>query len=172
MTALPPSSATSDTSSSAPRSDQAEFPRASDWRIGVWRTFLRAHAGVVSELERDLEADASLSLASYDVLLQLAEAPDRRLRMAELADRVLLSRSGVTRLVDRLQTESLVRREPSPDDARGTFTILTDAGYRRLRAAAPAHLRAVHNNWLTHFSDDELRQLAVLLGLVGGGGPE
>src|SRR5207237_2294677 len=92
---------------------------ASDWRIGIWRSFLRAHAGVIRELGRELAAEAGLPLAWYDVLLQLAEAPGRRLRMAELADRVLLSRSGLTRLVDRLQAEQLVRREPSPDDARG-----------------------------------------------------
>ncbi len=69
--------------------------RASDWRIGVWRSFLRAHACVVAELEAELGAEAGLPLAWYDVLLQLAEAPNRRLRMAELAERVLLSRSGL-----------------------------------------------------------------------------
>jgi DNA-binding MarR family transcriptional regulator len=100
------------------------------------------------------------------VLLQLAEAPDRRLRMAELADRVLLSRSGLTRLIDRLQAEGLVRREPSPEDARGTFTVLTREGLGRLRAAAPVHLAGIRKHWLAHFSDDELRQLGVLLGRV------
>ena len=84
--------------------------------------------------------------------------------MAELADRVLLSRSGLTRLIDRLQTEGLVRREPSPDDARGTYTVLTPAGFDRLRRAAPVHLAGVREHWLRHFSDDELRVLAGLLG--------
>jgi len=154
VTAEPPSRATPAT------------PRPDDWRVGVWRTFLRAHATVMGQLERELADRADLSLPWYDVLLQLVEAPGRRLRMAELADRVLLSRSGLTRLVDRLQAEGLVRREPSPDDARGTFTILTDAGYRRLRGAAPAHLNGVQAHWIGHFSDDELRELGSLLGRV------
>jgi DNA-binding MarR family transcriptional regulator len=83
--------------------------------------------------------------------------------MAELADRVLLSRSGLTRLIDRLQAEGLVRREPSPDDARGTFTVLTADGLNRLRHAAPVHLAGIREHWLVHFSDDELRQLAGFL---------
>jgi DNA-binding MarR family transcriptional regulator len=98
------------------------------------------------------------------VLLQLAEAPQRRLRMAELADRALLSRSGLTRLVDRLQGEGLVRREPSPEDARGTFTVLTRDGLARLRAAAPVHLAGIRRHWLARFSDAELRELGALLG--------
>lgn len=140
--------------------------RPDDWRIGVWRSFLRAHAGVLRELERELLAETGMSLGWYDVLLQLAEAPGRRLRMAELADRVLLSRSGLTRLIDRLQAEGLVRREPSPDDARGTFTVLTPAGMARLRAAAPVHLAGIRKYWLAHFSDDDLRRLGALLGRV------
>lgn len=139
-------------------------PLASDWRVGVWRSFLRAHATALRELERELVAETGMPLGWYDVLLQLVEAPGRRLRMAELADRVLLSRSGLTRLIDRLQAEGLVRREPSPDDARGTFTVLTLAGVGRLRAAAPVHLAGIQQHWLGHFSDDELRELGTLLG--------
>jgi DNA-binding MarR family transcriptional regulator len=141
----------------------AAAPRASDWRVGVWRSFLRAHASVMRDLERELLAATGMPLGWYDVLLQLAEAPDRRLRMAELADRVLLSRSGLSRLIDRLQAEGLVRREPSPDDARGTFTVLTADGLNRLRHAAPVHLAGIREHWLVHFSDDELRQLAGFL---------
>lgn len=146
-----------------PRPVPAAAPRASDWRVGVWRSFLRAHASVMRDLERELLAATGMPLGWYDVLLQLAEAPDRRLRMAELADRVLLSRSGLTRLIDRLQAEGLVRREPSPDDARGTFTVLTADGLNRLRHAAPVHLAGIREHWLVHFSDDELRQLAGFL---------
>jgi DNA-binding MarR family transcriptional regulator len=143
--------------------------KASDWRIGVWRSFLRAHARVVGELEGELNARAGLPLSWYDVLLQLAEAPHRRLRMSELADRVLLSRSGLTRLVDRLQAAGLVRREADPNDARGTFTVLTDAGLVRLRAAAPVHLSGIQQRWLSHFSHDELVELGELLGRIAPG---
>jgi DNA-binding MarR family transcriptional regulator len=140
--------------------------KASDWRIGVWRSFLRAHARVVGELEAQLGARAGLALSWYDVLLQLAEAPRRRLRMADLADRLLLSRSGLTRLVDRLQAAGLVRREADPNDARGTFTVLTDEGLTRLRTAAPMHLSGIQERWLAHFSDDELVQLGELLARI------
>lgn len=136
--------------------------RPSDWRIGIWRSFLRAHASVLRELEREL-TEAGLPLGWYDVLLQLAEAPGRRLRMAELAERVLLSRSGLTRLVDRLQTEGFVRREPSRDDARGTFTVLTRDEFEALRRTAPVHLAGVRDHWLAHYTDDELRVLGGLL---------
>jgi DNA-binding MarR family transcriptional regulator len=147
-----------------PSTEPAVTLRASDWRIGIWRSFLRAHATVMRDLEREMGTATGLPLAWYDVLLQLAEAPGRRLRMAELADRILLSRSGLTRLIDRLQNEGLVRREPSPDDARGTFTVLTAAGFDRLRAAAPVHLAGIRDHWLAHFSDDELRVLGGWLG--------
>ena len=137
-----------------------------DPRLAVWRSFLRAHASVVRRLERDLAAEAMMPLAWYDVLLQLAEAPGHRLRMTELADAVLLSRSGLTRLVDRLQAEGLVVRERSENDARGTYTVLTSAGRDRLRAAAPVHLAGVDRYWLAHFDEDELATLGRLLGRV------
>jgi DNA-binding MarR family transcriptional regulator len=138
-------------------------PGAGDWRVAVWRSFLRAHAVVLGELERELERDADMPLAWYDVLLTLAQAPGRRLRMAELADRVLLSRSGLTRLVDRIEKAGLVRREPSQDDARGTYTVLQPHGLRRLREAVPVHLAGIQRHWLAHFDDDELRTLGALL---------
>jgi DNA-binding MarR family transcriptional regulator len=138
--------------------------RASDWRIGVWRSYLRTHAEMVRRLERDLIDEVGLPLGWYDVLLQLAEAPEHRLRMAELAQRVLLSRSGLTRLVDRLEAEGLVTRAPFPGDGRGLYTVLTDAGFARLRAAAPVHLAGIQRYWLSKFSDDELTELAELFG--------
>jgi DNA-binding MarR family transcriptional regulator len=138
-----------------------------DWRVDVWRSFLRAHAGVVAALEKDLVAHSQLPLAWYDVLLQLVEAPQWRLRMAELAERVLLSRSGLTRLVDRLEREGLVVREPVPGDARGLFTVLTPSGFARLRDATPVHLAGVDAYWVSRFDDDELGQLRALLERLG-----
>jgi DNA-binding MarR family transcriptional regulator len=144
----------------------AVAPDPADWRVAAWRSFLRAHATVVRELERDLDNDAGLPLAWYDVLLTLAQAPQRKLRMAQLADRVLLSRSGLTRLVDRLEREGLVRREPSPDDARGTYTVLTVEGLHRLREAVPTHLASVQRHWLSHFDDAELQTLGRLMSRI------
>jgi DNA-binding MarR family transcriptional regulator len=136
--------------------------RANDWRIGVWRAYLRTHGEMVRRLERDLVDATGMPLGWYDVLLQLAEAPDHRLRMAELAERVLLSRSGLTRLVDRLAAEGLVTRAPFPGDGRGLYTVLTDAGLARLREAVPVHLAGIQQYWLSKFSDDELTELAAL----------
>ena len=131
--------------------------------LSVWRTFLRAHAGITRRLEHDLVADHLLPLPSYDVLLQLAESPQRRLRMTDLADRVLLSRSGLTRLVDRLAAEGLVVRESCPSDARGTFTVLTETGLARLREAAPTHLRGIQEYVTRRLSAEELDTLGQLL---------
>lgn len=136
-------------------------PRGSG--VATWTAFLRANAVLTRRLGQELETQAGLPFAWYDVLVQLALAPGRRLRMAQLAENVMLSRSGLTRLIDRLEDEELVRREPDPDDARGTYTVLTPAGLRRLREAAPVHLAGIQQHFLAHYDDDELRQLRELL---------
>ena len=130
----------------------------------MWRTFLRAHAQATRALEAELLAEHDMPLPSYDVLLQLAESSDRALRMTELADRVLLSRSGLTRLVDRLEREQLVRRQACPSDARGTLAVLTPEGLARLRRAAPTHLRGVAEHVTGRLSEAEVAQLSQLLG--------
>lgn len=132
----------------------------------VWRSFMTAHARLTHRLEADLLAAHSLSLASYDVLVQLVEATDHRLRMTELSDRVLISRSGLTRLVDRLCLEGLVYREPCASDARGYFTILTAAGYERLRSATGTHLRGVQEYATGRFSPQQLDQFDELLSVL------
>lgn len=131
--------------------------------IAVWRSFLRAHARLMRELEAELAAAGEPSLACYDVLVQLAEAPQRRLRMTELAERVLLSRSGLTRLVDRLVGDDLVRREPCTDDARGLYAVITEAGVDRLRTASRVHLAGVDRHFVRRFARDELTGLGQLL---------
>ena len=137
----------------------------------AWRRFLLAHALVTRRLENDLVAERRLPLASYDVLVQLVEAPERRLRMSELAERVLLSRSGLTRLVDRLEREGLVRREVCEDDARGLFTVLTEDGFDRLKGASPVHLRGISDYAVGRLDEDEAAALAVLLGRFLDGEP-
>jgi DNA-binding MarR family transcriptional regulator len=140
-------------------------------QLHAWRTFLRAHALVTRRLEADLLAEQGLPLASYDVLVQLVEAPQRRLRMSELAERVLLSRSGLTRLVDRMEREGLVRREACADDARGLFTVLTDEGFGRLRTASRTHLRGVSDYAVGRLSDRDADELAALLTRMLDGSP-
>lgn len=131
--------------------------------LTVWRDFLRAHAAVTRALEDELADEKVLPLTWYDVLVQLVEAPGRRLRMTELAERVLLSRSGLTRLVDRLVKAGLVERQPCPDDARGTFCVLTAAGFARLRDAAPVHLRGIHEHMTSLIRPEEMAVLGAVL---------
>ena len=128
-------------------------------QLAAWRSFLRAHAGITRALEAELEADQQLSLAAYDVLVQLAEAPERRLRMTELADAVLLSRSGVTRLVDRMERAGLVSRCPVEGDGRGVAARLTDEGLSRLRSAARTHLSGVLRHFVARLDADDLAAL-------------
>ena len=129
---------------------------ARDPRITVWRGFLIAHARLERLLDEDLRAEHDLSLAEYDTLLQLAEAPGRRLRMHQLADQVLLSRSGVTRLIDRLVKDGSVERDACLTDARGAEAVLTPAGLDRLRTAAPTHLRGIADHFLNSIDSADL----------------
>ena len=126
----------------------------------AWEGFLRVHATLLRRFDDELEQAEGLVLSSYDVLLQLARAPGRRLRMSELADAVLLSPSGITRLVDRLERQGLVGRVRAGDDARSAYATLTDQGRHRLRKATITHLAAVRCHFLDALSDDERRLLA------------
>jgi DNA-binding MarR family transcriptional regulator len=131
-----------------------------DVELGAWRGFLRVHTALVRELDAELEEAHQLPLSSYDVLIYLQSAPGKRLRMAELADSVLLSRSGVTRLVDRLVREGLIVRDTCESDGRGSFAVLTEDGEQLLARARPTHLAGVRERFLRHFSEDDLRTLA------------
>ena len=128
--------------------------------LGAWRGMLRVHSALMKALDAELVAEHDLPLSSYEVLITLQAAPGRRCRMAELADKVLLSRSGTTRLVDRLEREGLLERDTCSDDGRGTFAVLTDAGEALLARARPTHLADVRERFLRHFSPDELATLA------------
>ena len=137
-----------------------------DPRLGAWRAFLRAHARLVRDLERELQAEQGMALTDYDVLVQLSAADERRLRMSELADQLLLSRSGVTRLVDRLVAEGLVERVTCESDRRGQWASLTDSGYERLRRASPTHLRGVAEHFRDRLPPDDLAALGRMLDRV------
>jgi DNA-binding MarR family transcriptional regulator len=129
----------------------------------AWRTFLQTHARVTRRLEADLIARNDLPLAEFDVLFQLASADGSRLRMAELADRVLLSRAGITRLVDRLVADGLVGRVRCESDARGFYAVLTDIGKARLEEATPGHIESIRRTFLERYDCSELELLAGLL---------
>ena len=128
--------------------------------LAAWRALLNTHAALVAQLERELAAAGAIPLTWYDVLIELYEAPDRRLRLHELADAVVLSRSGLTRLVDRLAAAGLLRREPDPADRRGAFAVLTDEGRAALRRAWPVYARGIAAHFARHLSDEEARVIA------------
>jgi DNA-binding MarR family transcriptional regulator len=141
--------------------------------LAAWRGFLRVHAALAKQLDAELAAEHDLPLSSYEVLITLQAAPGHRCRMAELADRVLLSRSGTTRLVDRLEREGLLERDTCSDDGRGTYAVLTDAGEELLARARPTHLAGVRERFVRHFAAEELATLALwwerlLPGAAGG----
>jgi len=121
---------------------------AGDPRLAPWRAFLEAHARISRRLDDDLRAEHDLSLPEYDALLAIAESPDRRIRMRPLSERVILSKSGITRLIDRLVADGLVERGTCLADARGAEAILTPAGLDRLRAASQTHLRGIEAHFL------------------------
>jgi len=135
------------------------IPGPRDPRLETWRSFLVAHAQIRRQLERELQAEQSLGLGEYEVLLLLTRAEDRQLRMSELADRLVLSRSGVTRLVDRLEADGLVKRASCDTDRRGSWATLTNAGYERLRRAAPTHLRGIGEHFLDRIPPADLDAL-------------
>jgi len=129
-------------------------------QMAAWRAFIGAHAYVLTRLADELQEEQELPLTWYDVLVQLSEAEDQRLRMLDLADRVLLSQSGLTRLVDRLQTAGLVERVRCIEDGRGMFAQLTPEGLSTLRRAYPTHLRGVREWFADRLTDEEAAVLA------------
>lgn len=135
-------------------------------RLAAWRALLASHAALVGRLGEELQDEKGLPLPWYEVLLWLNQAPDGRLRMGELADSLLLTPSGVTRLVDRMEAEGLVQRQQCPSDRRGWHAVMTPAGRARLRSAAPVHLRGVERHFGRHLTDDEADLITDVLGRV------
>jgi DNA-binding MarR family transcriptional regulator len=135
-------------------------PRFTDLELDAWAGFLRTHATLVRELDEELTERHGLPLSSYDVLVQLDAAAEGRLRMSHLADAVLLSRSGLSRLVTRLEKQGLLARTECPSDARGAFAAITDAGREKLAEARATHRAGVRERFLDKLGDREMRQLA------------
>ena len=134
--------------------------------LGAWRGMLRVHTALVKALDAELAAAHDLPLSSYEVLITLESAPGRKRRMAELADSVLLSRSGMTRLVDRLAKEELLERDLCTDDGRGCYAVLTEKGAELLATARPTHLDGVRERFLRHFSAGRAAPVAEAVGRV------
>ena len=116
---------------------------------------LEAHARVTHQLDGQMRAEHGLSLSSYEVLMFLADAPEHRMRMADIADRVLLSRSGCTRLVDRLVEQGYVTRCAADSDGRGLYAQLTDAGVNKVAAARRTHREGIRRYYLQHLTETD-----------------
>jgi DNA-binding MarR family transcriptional regulator len=139
-----------------------------DRELRAWRGLLRAHAALTKALDAELEAAHGLALSSYEVLTYLDDADGRRMRMCDLASTALLSRSGLTRLVDRLERDGLIERASCRDDARGAYAVLTEAGVAKVQAARTTHLEGVREHFLNRFGADELDVLAGAWGRLDG----
>jgi DNA-binding MarR family transcriptional regulator len=134
----------------------------------AWQALLHSYHQVIRRLDRELRREHDLPLAAYDVLLRLARAPGRALRMSDLAERVLLSPSGLTRLVDRLVSKGFVERHTDSQDARVVQASLTDEGLKRLRRASRTHLRGIREHFTGELSEAQLRDVAAGLETVTG----
>jgi DNA-binding MarR family transcriptional regulator len=142
--------------------------RPSDREMRAWQAFLHAHHEVVARLDADLREAHGLTFAEYDVLLRLARAPGRALRMSDIAARVLLSPSGITRLVERLVERDLIVRDADPADGRAVLATLTERGLKVIRSAARTHVAGIREHFSSRLSDDELDAVARALERIVG----
>src|SRR3954454_2095767 len=133
-----------------PTTDIPKAPAFSELELDAWRGFLRTHSMLLRELDEELTRRHGLPVSSYDVLVQLDEAPEGRLRMSALADAVLLSRSGLSRLVTRLESQGLIERLECSNDARGSYAAITDKGRQRLNEARVTHRAGVRARFFDH----------------------
>jgi DNA-binding MarR family transcriptional regulator len=132
-------------------------------RLEVWDALLRAHSMMVRTLERDLVQLTEMSWAEYDVLTHLNMVPQRRLKMRELAEAVLVTTGGITKLLDRMTRDGLVERVGDPADRRVIYAVLTDVGLKRLRHAAPIHLRGIQEVFASLLHEDEVEPVGNFL---------
>jgi DNA-binding MarR family transcriptional regulator len=141
--------------------------RLTPLEVSAWRGFLRTHTRVLRHLDLELTQEQGLHSSSYEVLLRLAEAPGGTMRMKDLADSLLLSRSGLSRIVDELERQGHVSRQPCETDARGTEAVITRGGRSVFRRAQRSHLRSVRHDFLDKLSDRQLEQLTEAWKAIG-----
>ena len=143
---------------------EQEWLKLSEKQRAAWLGFLRAHSDIVKDLDAELHGTHQLPLSSFDVLVQLSLSRDGRLRMSQCAERALLSRSGLTRLVERLERQGFVVRERDATDARAIYARITRRGLEKLAVATPTHLDGVRRRFLDKLSEDQMRQLIGIWG--------
>jgi DNA-binding MarR family transcriptional regulator len=136
--------------------------------LEAWRNYLQSHASILRMLDAELVTEHNMTTRDYEVLLYLAQSPDRQLAMSVLAESTMLTRSGITRLVDGLVGAGLIERVACPEDARVSYARLTDAGYAKLRDAGCTHVAGIRKLFVEHFSPAEVEQLASLLSRLPG----
>jgi DNA-binding MarR family transcriptional regulator len=134
----------------------------------LWRTFLATHRQIVDRLAEQMQADHALQLGWFDVLIHLADVPERRLRQRDLRDRLLLSESGVSRVLSRMEAAGLVERRPADEDRRGVGIVLTDAGEAALSAAVGSHLDLVAQLFTDRLTVTDRLALEHILAKLGG----
>jgi DNA-binding MarR family transcriptional regulator len=128
-------------------------------QLAVWRAFVNVHAAVIRRIEKDLADRHQVPLIWYDVLVALYQSPGKKLRMTELADKVVLTPSGLTRLVERLEKEGLVRRERTEEDRRGSYTVLTREGKRAFLQAWPTYEQGIRQYFIELLTEDECKTI-------------
>lgn len=138
--------------------------------LEAWRSYLQSHAAILRQLDAELVAAHGMTTRDYEVLLYLAQAPDRQLPMSALASSTMLTRSGITRLVDGLVDAGLIERAACERDARVSYARITDVGYEKLRRAGCTHIASIQRLFLEHFNAEEINQLATLLSRLPGAG--
>jgi DNA-binding MarR family transcriptional regulator len=132
----------------------------------AWRLFITANAKLIDTIDGELAQAGCVPLHWYDVLIELYEAPERRLRMSDLARKVVLSKSGLTRLVDKLENAGLLRRAAAESDGRGAFAVITEAGIAALRQAWPVYAAGIQSHFAAYMNEDEASQLAAVFSRV------
>jgi DNA-binding MarR family transcriptional regulator len=139
--------------------------------LDAWRSYLQSHASIMRVLDAELVAQHGMTTRDYEVLLYLSQAPEHQMAMSALAERTMLTRSGITRLIDGLVASGLIERVACASDARVSYAHLTQTGYEKLRNAGCAHVQSINRLFLEHFSPEEVEQLAALLRRLPGAQP-
>ncbi|MEW9699796.1 MarR family winged helix-turn-helix transcriptional regulator [Paenibacillus sp. SI8] len=133
--------------------------RLEEDQLSVWRAFVNAHAAVIERIEKDLSEQRKVPLTTYDVLVALYQSPEKKLRMTDLAKKVVVTRSGLTRVVERLEREGLVERERTEEDRRGSFAVLTREGKKAFLTTWPTYADGISNYFLSVLDEEERKAI-------------